>query len=132
MNTTLRILKIKLSHEIFFKFSLRPFEVIEVEKRSMLNFEAATLKFCNCFRKFDSLPQKHFQNSDLFDFAIFYCTLVINANRSEFWNRLSYLFEVRSRTFRNNCKISRSQPQNSTFHFLNCNFLLAQIRMFIK
>ena len=57
---------------------------------------------------------------------IFYCTLVSNAkgnlaksNKSEVWNRLSYrglpyLFEVRSQTFRNNCKISRSQPQNST------------------
>ena len=40
-------------------------------------------------------------------------------NKSNLWNRLSYrdlpyLFEVRSQTFRNNCKISRSQPQSST------------------
>ena len=34
----------ELYHDIFFKFSLGPFEVIEVEWRSMLNF-AATLPF---------------------------------------------------------------------------------------
>ena len=64
----------------------------------------------------------------LFDFFIVpqRLTLVSNAkrkisksNKSELWNRLSYrgllyFFEVRSQTFRNNCKISRSQPQNST------------------
>ena len=63
----------------------------------------------------------------LFDFAfIFYCTLVsitkgntVKSNKSELWNFLSfrglpYLFEVRSQTFRNNCKILRLQPQNST------------------
>ena len=43
---------------------------------------------------------------------------IAKSNKSELWNRLSYrglpyLFEVRSQTFRNNCKISRSQPQNS-------------------
>ena len=37
-----------LCHDIFFKFSLRPFEVVEVEWQSMLNFEAETSKFCNC------------------------------------------------------------------------------------
>ena len=53
-------------------------------------------------------------------------TLVSNAERkvlksikSELWNCLSYrglpyLFEVSSQTFRNDCKISRSQPKNST------------------
>jgi hypothetical protein len=40
-------------------------------------------------------------------------------NRSELWNSLSYrglpyFFEVGSQTFRNDCKISRSQPQIST------------------
>ena len=45
------------------------------------------------------------------------------SNKSELCNRLSYRglpyhFEVRSQTFRNNCKISRSQPQkfNIDFH----------------
>ena len=37
-----------LSHDIFLKSSLRPFKVFEVEWRLMLNFEAATSKFCNC------------------------------------------------------------------------------------
>ena len=40
-------------------------------------------------------------------------------NKSELWNRLSYrglpyFFKVGSQTFRNYCKILRSQPQNST------------------
>ena len=44
---------------------------------------------------------------------------IAKSNKSELWNHLSYrglpyLFEVRSQTFRNNHKISRSQPQNST------------------
>ena len=126
-----------LSHDIFFKFSLGPFEVVEVEWRSMLNFEAATSKFCNCSWKFGSSPRKGKVDLCMTNgskvliyltllYFIFYCTLVSNAkgniaksNKSELWNRLSYrglpyLFEVRSQTFRNNCKISRSQPQNST------------------
>jgi hypothetical protein len=126
-----------LSHDIFFKFSLWPFEVVEVEWRSMLNFEAATSKFCNHFWKFGSSPQKGkvdlcmTNGSEVLIYLtllyfIFYCTLVSNAkgniaksNKSELRNRLSYrglsyLFEVRSQTFRNYCKISRSQPQNST------------------
>ena len=57
--------KNRLSLGIFFKFSLGPFEVVEVEWWSMLNFEAATSKFCNCSWN------KPFQSSDLFDFAIF-------------------------------------------------------------
>jgi hypothetical protein len=67
-----------LSHDFFFKFSLWPFEVVEVEWRSMLNFEAATSKFCNHFWKFGPSPRKgkvdlydkRFRSSDLFDFAI--------------------------------------------------------------
>ena len=45
------------------------------------------------------------------------------SNKSELWNRLSYRglpyqFEVRSQSFRNDCQISRSQPQNleADFH----------------
>ena len=129
--------KTGLSHDIFFKFSLRPFEVVEVEWRSILNFEAATSKFCNHFWKFGSSPRKGkvdlcmTNGSEVLIYLtllyfIFYCTLVSNAkgniaksNKSELWNHLSYrglpyLFEVRSQTFRNNSKISRSQPQNST------------------
>ena len=59
--------------------------------------------------------------------TIFYCTLLSNAksksNKSELWNGLSYRglpyhFEVRYKTFRNDCKIWRSQPQkfNLDFH----------------
>jgi hypothetical protein len=126
-----------LSHDIFFKFSLRPFEVVEVEWRSMLNFEAATSKFCNHSWKFGSSPQKGKVDLCMTNgskvliyltllYFIFYCTLVSNAkgklaksNKSELWNRLSYrslsyLFEVRSQSFRNDCKILRSQPQNLT------------------
>ena len=47
-----------LSHDIFFKFSLGPFEVVEVEWRSMLNFEAEISKFCNCSWKFGALTLK--------------------------------------------------------------------------
>ena len=54
-------------------------------------------------------------------YFIFYCTLVCNAkgniaksNKSELVGNteLPYLCEVRSQTFWNNCKISRSQLQN--------------------
>ena len=43
---------------------------------------------------------------------------IAKSNKSELWNCLSYrglpyLFEVRSQTFRNDCKILRSQTQNS-------------------
>ena len=62
--------------------------------------------------------------------TIFYCTLLSNAkgnlaksNKSELWNGLSYRgvpyhFEVRSQSFRNDCQILRSQPQNleADFH----------------
>ena len=33
-----------LSHDIFFEFSPRPFEVLEVEWQLMLNFEAVTVE----------------------------------------------------------------------------------------
>ena len=45
-----------LSH--FLKFSLEPFEVVEVEWWSMLNFQAVFLKFCNCSWKFGSSSQR--------------------------------------------------------------------------
>ena len=48
-----------------------------------------------------------------------YCKVlnIAKSNKSELWNRvsyrdLSYLFEVRSQTLRNDCQISRSQLQN--------------------
>ena len=61
--------------------------------------------------------------------GIFYCTLVTNAkgnvaksNKSELLNRLSYRgltyhFEVRRKSVRNDCKISRSQPQKFDLDF---------------
>ena len=69
-----------------------------------------------------------FQSSDLFVFFIVPQRLTLvsiakrnisKSNKSELWNCLSYrglpyFFEVGSQTFRNDCKISRSQPQNST------------------
>ncbi len=102
-----------------------------------LNFEAATSQVCNHVWNFGSSHRKVKVDLCMTNgskvliyltllYFIFYCTLVSNAkgniaksNKSELWNRLSYrslpyLFEVRSQTFRNNCKISRSQPQNST------------------
>ena len=126
-----------LSHDIFFKFSLRPFEVVEVEWRSMLNFEAVTSKFCNCSSKFGSSPRKGKVDFCMTNGSkvLIYLTLlyfllhylqeyskiwnIAKSNKSELLNRLSYrglpyFFEVRSQTLRNNCKISRSQPQNST------------------
>ena len=60
---------------------------------------------------------------------MFYCTLVSNvkgnvtkSNKSELWNRLSYRglpyhFEVRRKSVRNDCKISRSQPQKFDLNF---------------
>ena len=60
---------------------------------------------------------------------MFYCTLVSNAkgnvaksNKSELLNRLSYRglpyhFEVRRKSVRNDCKISRSQPQKFDLDF---------------
>ena len=126
-----------LSHDIFFKFSLRPFEV---KWRSMLNFEAATSKFCNHSWKFGSSPQKGKVDLCMTNGSkvLIYLTLlyfllhylqeyskiwnIAKSNKSELWNRLSYrglpyLFEVGSQSFRNDCKLSRSQPRNSTFDF---------------
>ena len=76
-----------LSHDIFSKFSHGPFQVIEVKWRSMLNFEAVTLKFCNCSWKFGSSPRKGkidlcMKNGSkvliylTLLYFIFYCTLV--------------------------------------------------------
>ena len=98
-------------------------------------FEAVTSNFCNHSWNFFSSPQNG--KVDLcttngskvliyltFLYFIFYCTIVSNAkgnlaksNKSELWNHLSYRglpyhFEVRSQSFRNDCQISRSQPQN--------------------
>ena len=99
-----------------------------------LNFEAVTWKFGNHSWNFGSSPQNG--KVDLcmtngskvliyltFLYFIFYCTLVSNAkgnlaksNKSELWKHLSYRglpyhFEVRSQTFRNDCKSWRLQPQ---------------------
>ena len=96
------------------------------------NFEAATSNFCNHSWNFSSSPRNGSKVLIYlsFLFFIFYCTLVSNAkgnlaksNKSELWNRLSYRglpyhFEVRSQTFRNECKSWRSQPRkfNLDFH----------------
>ena len=111
--------------------------LLRLNDNQPLNFEAATSKFCNCSWKFGSSPRKGKVDLCMTNgfkvliyltllYFIFYCTIVSNAkgnlaksNKSELWNRLSYrglpyFFEVRSQTFRNNCKILRSQPQNST------------------
>ena len=77
------------SHEIFFKFSLSPSEVVEVEWSSMLNFEAATLKLCNSSWKFGSSPWKGkvdlcMTNGSKFMIYLtllyfkFYCTLLVS------------------------------------------------------
>ena len=104
------------------------------------NFEAGTSKFGNHSWNFGSSPQNG--KVDLcmtngskvliyltFLYFIFYRTLVSNAkgnvaksNKSELWNRLSYRglpyhFEVRRKNFRNDCKISRSQPQKFDLDF---------------
>ena len=105
-----------------------------------LNFEAATSKFGNHSWNFGCSPQNG--KVDLcmtngskvliyltFLYFIFYCTLVSNAkgnlaksNKSELWNRLSYRglpchFEARSQSFRNDCQILGSQPQNLEANF---------------
>ena len=108
----------------FFKVSLGPFEVVEVEWRSMLNFEAATSKFCNCSSKFCSSPRKAkvdlcMTNGSnvliyltLISFFLYYILARVSlwgtikkTNKSELWNRLSYrglpyFFEVGSQTFK--------------------------------
>ena len=105
-----------------------------------LNFEAATSKFGDYSWKFESSPRKgkvelHTTNGSkvliylTLLYFIFYCTLVSNAkgnvaksNKSELLNRLSYRglpyhFEVRRKSVRNDCKISRSQPQKFDLDF---------------
>ena len=109
--------------------------MVEVKWWSMFNFEAVTSKFCNCSWKFGFLSWKGKVDPCMTNsskvliyltllYSIFYCTLVSNvkgniakSNKSELWNCLSYLclpylFKVRSQTFRNYCKILRS---NSTW-----------------
>ena len=99
-------------------------------------FEAATSKFCNCSWKFGSSPQKGKVDVCMTNGSkvLIYLTLlyfllhylqeyskiwnIAKSNKSELRNHLSYrgllyLFEVRSQSFRNDCKILRSQPQNS-------------------
>ena len=130
-----------LSHDIFFWFSLRSFEVVEVEWRSMLNFEAATSKFGDCSSKFSFSPRKSrvdlcMTNGSklliyltLLNFLLHYLQEyskiwnIAKSNKSELWNRLSYrglpyLFEVRSQTLRNNCQISEvtASKFNLDFH----------------
>ena len=115
---------------IFKIFGLAVFEAIEVKGRSMLNFEATTLKFCNIFWKLGCQPQKRkcrplyhkrFKSFDLFVFFVVppRPTLGSNAkrkisksNKSELWNCLSTevclpFFKVGSQTFRNDYKNSR-------------------------
>ena len=78
-------------------------------------------------------------------YFIFYCTLVsivkgniAKSNKSELRNCLSYkglpyLFEVRCQTFSNNCKILRSQPQDSTSIIIRPYLpRKAQVRIFKK
>ena len=99
------------------------------------------LKFCNHSWHFGSSPQKGKVDLCMTNGSkvLIYLTLlyfllhylqeyskiwnIAKSNKSELWNRLSYrglpyLFEVRSQTFRNDCQISRSQPQNleADFH----------------
>ena len=104
-------------------------------------FEAATSNFCIHSWKFGSSPRNG--KVDLCttngSIVLIYLTLlnfllhylqeyskiwnIEKSNKSELWNCLSYRglpyhFEVRSQTFRNECKSWRSQPQkfNLDFH----------------
>ena len=133
--------KTGLSHDIFFYSHCGLSRSLRSNDNWPLNFEAATSKFGNHSWTFVSSPQRG--KVDLcmtngskvliyltFLYFIFYCTLVSNAkgnlaksNKSELLNRLSYRgllyhFEVRSQSFRNDCKSWRSQPQkfNLDFH----------------
>ena len=104
-------------------------------------FEAATSNFCNHSWNFGSSPRngkvdlcttngsKVLIYLTLLNFLLHYLQEyskiwnIEKSNKSELWNRLSYRglpyhFEVRSQSFRNDCQISRSQPQNleADFH----------------
>ena len=106
-----------------------------------LNFEAATSKFGNHSWTFGFSSQRGKVDLCMTNgskvliyltllYFIFYCTLVsiakgniAKSNKSEFWNPLSYRglpyhFEVRRKSFRNDCKSWRLQPQkfNVDFH----------------
>ena len=105
-----------------------------------LNFEAVTSKFGKHSWKLGSSSWKGKVDLCMTNgskgliyltllYFIFYCTLVSNAkgnvaksNKSELLNRLSYRglpyhFEVRRKSVRNDCKISRSQPQKFDLDF---------------
>ena len=104
-------------------------------------FEVMTSKIYNHFWKFGCQPQKGkadlcMTNGSkvLIHLPLLYFLLhylqeyskilnIAKSNKSELWNclsyrGLSYLFEVRSQSFRNDCKSWRSQPQkfNLDFH----------------
>ena len=106
-----------------------------------LNFEAATSKFWNHSWSIGFSPQKGKVDLcatngskvliylTLLNFLLHYLQEyskiwnIEKSNKSELWNRLSYRglpyhFEVRSQTFRNECKSWRSQPRkfNLDFH----------------
>ena len=110
-------------------------------------FEAATSNFCNHSWHFFSSPQngkvdlcmtngsKVLIYLTLLNFLLHYLQVyskiwnIEKSNKSELWNRLSYRglpyhFEVRSQSFRNDCQISRSQPQNleADFHSTSIYF----------
>ena len=63
---------------------------------------------------------------------------IAKSNKSDLWNRLSYrilpyLLKVRNQTFRNNFKISKWQPQNSTLIVIRLQQpRKAQMRIFFK
>ena len=105
-----------------------------------LNFEAATSKFGNHSWTFGSSSQRGkvdlcMTNGSkvliyltLLNFLLHYLQVyskiwnIEKSNKSELWNRLSYRglpyhFEVRRKSVRNDCKISRSQPQKFDLNF---------------
>ena len=71
--------KTGLSHDTFMKFSVGPFEVIEVERPQVVKFWGYDIESLPLFLKVwlliskrlgRPLYDKRFQSSDLFDFAI--------------------------------------------------------------
>ena len=112
-------------------------------------FEAATSKFCNHSWKFGFSPRKGkvdlcmtngskvLIHLTLLNFLLHYLQEhskiwnIAKSNKSEVWNHLSYRglpypFEVRSQIFRNNCKMSRLQPQYWTSIIIDLNNLKGQ------
>ena len=127
--------KTGLSHDIFFEFSVGPFEVVEVEWKSRSNFWGCDLEILQSFLTLFLLYQngkvdlcmtngsKVMIYLTLLNFLLHYLQEyskiwnIAKSNKSELWNHLSYrdlsyIFKVRSQTFRNDCQILRSQPQN--------------------